>query len=147
MVILLPYQIDGLPALESEVTATKLDEWYDALYDAEVEIILPRWTFTSAFGLVDALSALGMPSAFDPFLADFSGMNGCRDLVVQDVIHKAFVAVNEEGTEAAAATAVVVGETSAGPSFEATHPFLFYIRDNVTGSILFLGRVVDPTAE
>ena len=147
MVILLPYQIDGLPALEAEVTATKLDEWYDALYDAEVEIILPRWTFTSAFGLVDALSALGMPSAFDPFLADFSGMNGCRDLVVQDVIHKAFVAVNEEGTEAAAATAVVVGETSAGPSFEATHPFLFYIRDNVTGSILFLGRVVDPTAE
>lgn len=147
MVILLPNQIGGLAALEAEMTATKLGEWHDALHEAEVEVILPRWAFTSAFGLVDALSALGMPSAFDPFLADLSGMNGRRDLFVQDVIHKAFVMVNEEGTEAAAATAVVVGDTSAGPVFEATHPFLFYIRDNVTGSILFLGRVADPTVE
>lgn len=147
MVIVLPHERDGLPAVEASLTAQRLEQWYDSLHEADLEVILPRWTFTSAFTLKEALSALGMPSAFDPERADLSGMTGTAELFISSVIHQAFVAVNEEGTEAAAATAVTVDLTSMPGVFEATHPFLFYIRDNVTGSILFLGRVSDPTAE
>ena len=91
------------------------------------------------------LADMGMPSVFDPAAADLSGIDGARDLFVQTAVHKAFVKVNEEGTEAAAATGISVGYTSVPTPFTADHPFLFLIRDNVTGNILFLGRVSDPT--
>ena len=92
---------------------------------------------------------MGMMDAFDPSVADFSGMNGSRDLYISDVLHKAFVAVDEAGTEAAAAT-VVIMETTSMPvdqpiEFKADRPFIFTIRDNPTGSILFLGRLMNPT--
>jgi serpin B len=96
-----------------------------------------------------ALSDLGMPSAFIPGRADFSAMNGKDDLYISAAVHQAFVDVNEEGTEAAGATGIVIGRTSLPvepPVFRADHPFLFFIRDNRTGSILFLGRVVNPNA-
>ena len=105
---------------------------------------LPRFKFTSKFSLPQVLSRMGMPSAFLPDKADFSGIDGQRDLYISAAFHQAFVEVNEEGTEAAAATGIGMQFTSMPPSFIANHPFLFLIRDNVTGSILFLGRVVDP---
>jgi serpin B len=95
------------------------------------------------------LGEMGMTDAFSPDKADFSGINGKTDLFISAVIHKAYVDVNEEGTEAAAATAVVVGITSVQPQppvFRADHPFLFLIRDNHSGSILFIGRVMNPKA-
>jgi len=111
----------------------------------EVNVFLPKFSITSQFGLSDTLKQMGMKDAFT-FAADFSGMDGTTDLMITAILHKAFVAVDEEGTEAAAATAVVVGIKSM-PMFEefrADHPFFFLIRENASGSILFLGRVADP---
>jgi len=107
---------------------------------------LPKFEYESSFSLKDALSRLGMSVAFSDG-ADFSGMDGKKDLFIQDVLHKAFVSVDEAGTEAAAATAVMVGTTSMPESATITinQPFIYLIRDNATGSIIFLGRVMDPT--
>jgi serpin B len=109
---------------------------------------MPKFEYDSSFGLKDALTTLGMGVAFTEN-ADFSGMNGKRDLLIQDVLHKAFVSVDEAGTEAAAASAVIVGVTSM-PSetveFKADKPFIFLIRDIQTGSIIFVGRVLNPSA-
>ncbi|MBN1418212.1 MAG: serpin family protein [Planctomycetes bacterium] len=144
MIVILSDAWDGLPALEAAFTHENLERWIASLRTGEVHVSLPRFQFTSTFGLKAPLSALGMPSAFDANLADFSAMDGTRNLHLQGVAHKAYVRVDEEGSEAAAATAVKVGTTSGPPMFCADHPFLFLIRDNVTGSILFLGRVVNP---
>ena len=125
---------------------------------AGVEIHLPKFRITLAAELTESLSTLGMPLAFDRDRADFSGINGLtpphRDsLSLSAVVHKAFVEVNEEGTEAAAATVVgVVERASGGPRvpplvFRADHPFLFAIRDLYSGMILFTGRVMDPTRD
>jgi len=94
--------------------------------------------------LGDTLAAMGMPLAFTE-QADFSGMTGTRDLFIGAIVHKAFVEVNEEGTEATAATGVGMKLTSMPPQFTANHPFLFLIRENSNGTILFIGRVADPS--
>ncbi|HZT83548.1 MAG TPA: serpin family protein [Gemmataceae bacterium] len=148
MVVLLPKKNDGLPDLEKQLTAARLNEWLGKLRPEEVNVTLPRFKMTAEFQLSSQLSALGMKRAFSK-QADFSGMNGGQEpLFISDVIHKAFVDVNEEGTEAAAATAVIVRATSAQPhvppTFRADHPFVFLIRDNRSGSLLFLGRLVNP---
>jgi serpin B len=107
---------------------------------------MPRFEYDSGFSLKEALAALGMPDAFTS-TADFSGMTGNRELFISEVIHKAFVSVDEEGTEAAAATAVMM-TLSAAPEepveFNADRPFIILIRDNLTGTFLFVGRVVNP---
>jgi serpin B len=98
--------------------------------------------------LVTLLQALGMTSAFIPGVADFSGMDGTHNLFISDVIHKAFIDVAEKGTEAAAATAVLMRAGAAAPTgllVDATRPFLYYLRDQPTGAILFMGRVQDPS--
>jgi len=109
---------------------------------------MPKFKFDSNFSLKEVLAEMGMPDAFSPDDADFSGMAGSRELFISDVLHKAFVDVNEEGTEAAAATAVVVGITSAPqePSVKVSidRPFIFLIRDIETDTILFVGRVLNP---
>jgi serine protease inhibitor len=118
-----------------------------SLQPTSVTLSLPKFKFESAFGLADHLEALGVPDAFDPDKADFSRMSDQSDLFISAVLHKAFVAVDEKGTEAAAATAVIVGVTSA-PLFDVTliidRPFIFLIRDIPTGQILFMGRVLNP---
>ena len=145
MLVLLPRERDGLPALEAALTVENLALWTQRLHATEVQVLLPRFKLSGEFDLGETLKAMGMVDAFDA--ADFSGMTGQRDLFISAVVHKAFVDVNEEGTEAAAATAVVMGRGfSFTPVFEADHPFLFLLRENSTGSILFLGRVMDPTA-
>jgi len=145
MVIFLPRKPDGLPALEKSITAESLASWTEGAARRTVEVTLPKFTTTAQFELSEQLSALGMGAAFSRE-ADFSGMTGHKDLQIGAVIHKAFVAVNEEGAEAAAATAV--GMTAmAMPMpmppvvFRADHPFLYVIRHEKSGAILFMGRL------
>ena len=147
MVVLLPEQPDGLAALEAKLGPLTLDAWSGPLTPKELAVSLPRFKMTVAATLNEPLKALGMKSAFSDD-ADFSGMTGGKGTAISDVLHKAFVEVNEEGTEAAAATAVVMRTTSVEPPpepFKADHPFVFFIRDKSTGAILFIGRVVDPS--
>jgi len=108
------------------------------------DLYLPRFKFSTEVGLNDTLSALGMPDAFGD-AADFSGIDGARDLQLQAVIHNAIIAVDEKGTTAAAATGGSSGVTSVPPTLVVDRPFLFFIRHNPTGAILFQGRVVDPS--
>ncbi len=134
-----------LADLEKMLTPAKLSEWLGKVRRSKVDTWFPKFKMTSEFSLSRNLQALGMRKAFGD--ADFSGMDGSRRLYLSAVLHKAFVEVNEEGTEAAAATAAVVGLRSArpmGPRFRADHPFIYLIRDKATGSILFLGRYVTP---
>ena len=155
MIVFLPKDLSGLSALEQSLTASNTQQWLSQLRPAsEVILTFPKFKLTQQVELQKTLGAMGMPLAFDPFAADFSGMTGQRDLCISAVIHKAFVDVNEEGTEAAAATAVVMKPTTARRPdreepppiiFRADHPFVFLIRDNRSGGILFMGRVIDPT--
>jgi serpin B len=149
MTVLLPDAIDGLPALEAGLTDEKLTQWLSKLRSQKVAVALPRFKVTSEFSLGQTLARMGMPLAFDRNRADFSGITEVEPLYIAAVVHKAFVEVNEEGTEAAAATGVVMKARAAlRPEpvavFRADHPFLFLIRDLKSGSILFLGRVVNP---
>jgi serpin B len=149
MIILLPKKFDGLGDIEDKITLKDLSNWLTRLRSRKVIVSIPRFKMTSQFGLAGVLKSMGMRDAFSQ-QADFSGMNGRKDLFISAVIHKAYVDVNEEGTEAAAATGIVVGITSVQPQppvFRADHPFLFLIRDNNSGSILFLGRVTNPTLQ
>ena len=147
MIVLLPRAVAGLPAIEKELTWEKLAAWTKGLHRREVRIFLPRFKIEAQFSLSKTLQTMGMKDAFNPREADFSLMDPANDLFISAVLHKAFVAVDEKGTEAAAATAVVMtlrGMPAPPPVFRADHPFLFAIRDNNTGSILFIGRVLKP---
>jgi serpin B len=144
MVVLLPEQRDGLAGLEKQLSFDSLKQWTTQLNESEVSVWLPKFKLSTEFQLGNVLAGLGMPAAFSPAEADFSGMDGIRDLFISVVVHKAYVDVNEEGTEAAAATAVVVEDKALGNLFRADHPFVFLIRSNETGCILFMGRVADP---
>jgi len=147
MVVLLPKAKDGLAGLENELSADKLDEWLSQAYTNEVMVYLPKFKLESKFLLNQTLADMGMVDAFS-VKADFSGIESKKELMITAVVHKAFVEVNEEGTEAAAATAVVFGLKSMAvmePEFKADHPFIFLIRDNRSGAILFIGRVNDPS--
>jgi serpin B len=148
IVVLLPKRVDGLTEFEGGLSAKGLADWLAGLRPRRVDVALPRFRIEARFELKRVLSAMGMPVAFGGD-ADFSGINGKRDLFISAVIHQAFVDGNEEGTEAAAATAVVMGRAAAARpepivSFRADHPFVFLIRDICTESILFLGRVTSP---
>ncbi|HUJ62597.1 MAG TPA: serpin family protein [Kofleriaceae bacterium] len=147
MVILLPSDPDGLPALEAQLTGPALAQWIaSAVPSDDVDVSLPRFTLTESFGFNQMLQSFGVTDAFDASLADFSGIDGQRDLFVQSTVHQATVTVDEEGAEAAAATGISVGDGAAYNPLDATHSFAFLIYDQVTGSVLFLGRLVDPTA-
>lgn len=146
MLAFLPKEVDGLAEFEKSLTARNLTQWLPQLHRQEVVVTLPKFTITADFMLKDVLATLGMPLAFGDD-ADFSGISAEKTLALSAVIHKAYVDVNEEGTEAAAATGAIVGVTSIGPPpviFRADRPFVFLIRDTSSGSILFLGRLVQP---
>src|SRR3984957_17352251 len=152
MVIFLPNDVGGLPALENLLTALNTMQWLGQLSPVtKVIVTLPKFKTTQQFELGGTLAAMGMPQAFTSS-ADFSGMTGKKDFAISAVIHKAYIDVNEEGTEAAAATAVTMRamairapNPAPPPVFRADHPFVFLIRDNRSNSILFMGRVADPT--
>lgn len=144
MLVLLPKE-DTLDKLEHSLNAEKLDEWRGMLQERKIDVYMPKFKFETKYFMAKDLAEMGMPSAFTR-AADFSGMTGKRDLYIAQVIHQAFVEVNEEGTEAAAATAVVMKELAVmSEIFRADHPFIFIIQQKDTGNILFLGKVVDPT--
>jgi len=148
MVILLP-KADRFKAFEAALKAQQVKDIVQNLKSSEVDLTMPRFKVESQFSLKKALASLGMPIAFSASEADFSGMDGQKDLYISDVVHKAYVNVDENGTEAAAATGVVVGTTSMpAKTYQVTldHPFIFFIRDIQTGAILFLGRVASPGA-
>jgi len=149
MVVFLPRKIDGLGEFEKSLTVENLTKWLGAINHGQVKVTFPKFKFTSQIALAGVLKAMGMPDAFSEG-ADFSGMTTMERLFISEVIHKAFVAVDEEGTEAAAATAVAWETTSLPPPpkpFTADHPFLFLIKHNKTGAVLFMGRVMEPKAE
>jgi serpin B len=147
MVILLP-EAGKFAAFEEGIQAQQVSDIIGNLQSTEVALTMPRFEFDSEFSLNDTLAGMGMPIAFTEN-ADFSGMNGKPELYISAVVHKAFVAVDEAGTEAAAATAVIMDLTAVPePPVEVTidRPFIFLIRDIETGTILFVGRVLNPGA-
>jgi len=146
MVVILPGETEGITEIENTLTAESLNVLLSKVRITEVDVYFPKFKMTwGTFSLKNTLAALGMPEAFEPEKADFSGMNGRRNLWISDVFHKAFIEVNEEGTEAAAATGVVMTKAlHIEPVFRADHPFIFIIKDNRSGSILFMGRVMNP---
>jgi serpin B len=152
MVVVLPDDAKGLAKLEAALTADALQSWIDGAARTYVEVKLPRFKIEpgEAIALSSTLASLGMVTPFDASKADFTGM-AAKDqgIVIAEAYHKAFIAVDEAGTEAAAATAVSMKGTGAAPSdppvpFVADHPFLFLVRDMKTGAILFMGRLTDP---
>jgi serpin B len=148
MLVIVPDQ-GNFASFETGLSTPAVDSAVQALQRTSVRLSMPKFDFASEFSLSGALKALGMPLAFDPVRADFSGMNsrGSRELYIQEVVHKANITVDEHGTEAAAATGVVVGVTGApvGPvTLTIDRPFIFVIRDDATGAILFAGRVLNP---
>jgi serpin B len=149
LVVVLPRATDGLAGMEGLLNEQTLDRWLAQARDRKVNVFLPKFKLTARFSLARTLVEMGMTDAFSP-RADFSGMDGARDLFLSAVVHQAFVDINEEGTEAAAVTGTVVRSMAVFrsppiPTFRADHPFLFLIRDAHSGSVLFLGRVVDPS--
>jgi serpin B len=150
MIVFLPKDAGGLSALEQSLTNENLKQWLGRLAPVpKVIATMPKFRMTRQFELGSTLGAMGMPQAFSAS-ADFAGMTGHRDFAISEVIHKAYVDVNEEGTEAAAATAVTMralampAPHAPPPVFRADHPFVFMIRDNRSASILFMGRLADP---
>ncbi|MBP9853547.1 MAG: serpin family protein [Candidatus Omnitrophica bacterium] len=154
MVIFLPKKAGGIKELEASLKTENVRNWLSKLEKQEVTVFLPKFTMTREFSLKENFESLGMTDAFNPYAADFSGMSPLAldteyHLCISEIIHKAFVDVNEEGTEAAAATAVVMVKMTAAavepkPIFNADHPFIFIIRDKISDNILFIGRVMDP---
>ncbi len=148
MLILLP--TENLSVIESSLTPGKLEEYKNQMEKTGLDdIYLPKFEFDTKYFMKETLSSLGMPTAFSG-IADFSGMTLAAQLFISKVIHQAYVKIDEEGTEAAAATVVITKLTSMPPPqpiFNADHPFIFLIQEQETGNILFMGRVNDPTSE
>ncbi len=133
--------------VESSLDSTALATLVAGLTSQQVILSLPRFKIETGADLVDLLKAMGMTSAFISGVADFSGMDGTQNLFIRDVVHKAFIDVAEKGTEAAAATGVLMSGSGAptGLLINADRPFLYFLRDQPTGAILFMGRVLDPS--
>jgi serine protease inhibitor len=157
MVVIAPQKADGLSALEARLTGKNLTAWLGKLQRMSVEVTLPRFKMDTDYSLGDILKKMGMKLAFTR-VADFTGMSASRNpddrLYISKVLHKAFVEVNEEGAEAAAATAVIMVKKDSAPAsfpfnpvFRADRPFLFLIREMESGAVLFLGRVTQPLAK
>jgi serpin B len=155
MVVLLPTEVDGLSKLEDSLTAENVKTWLDKLdkgYEQDIHLYLPKFKAETSYELVPTFESLGVRDAFQSGNADLSGIGGRPgDIAIARIVHKAFVEVNEEGTEAAAATAVMDVYTSSRdadrpspPTFRADHPFVFLIRHKPSGAVLFIGRLANP---
>lgn len=144
MLILLPKEVGGIQLLEEALSLEKLKDWKNGLSETYLTVFVPKFTLETTYQLNESLQRMGIPTAFDPNNADFSKITELEQLYIDSAIHKAFVEVNEEGTEAAAATGIGIRATSAPPEFRANHPFIFLIQEKDTGIILFLGKMVNP---
>lgn len=150
MTVILPKEHE-MAALESSLTMDDIRRWKDALKEQRVDVYLPRFRIKSSYSLKDSLANLGMPAAFEK-TANLTGISAAGGLFINEVIHQAYVDINEDGAEASAATAVMIGETASRDAeeaivFRADHPFLFMIEDRVTGGMLFMGKVGNPGRE
>src|SRR5262249_35989726 len=149
MVVVLPKEKGGIGSLEQSMNEKEVGAWLGPLDHVRVEVTFPRFSFSAALSLARVLSEMGMSGAFSCNQADFSAIDGTRELFLPTVVHKAFVKVEEKGTEAAAATASEkIGSSGLfrppkPRTFRADHPFLFFIKDIKSGGVLFMGRVVD----
>lgn len=149
MFIVLPKKVDGLKSVEQNISSQMLNGCFSQLKSTKVRVTLPKFKLETSYNLNSSLKQMGMPSAFN-HLADFSGISGKDDLFISNVLHKAFVETDEEGTEAAAAT-VIIFETKCcmrelPETFNADRPFIFFIKDKLTDLILFMGRINNPEA-
>jgi serpin B len=158
MIIVLPKAKDGLPALEADLTLSKLSTLLATIRPSLVHVTLPKFSADNTFDMIPALKTLGLRQVFDPKQSNLTGIaiDPSRPLYVNFIIHKAHLDVDEVGTEVAAATAIGVAVAASAPApqqgpppvpipFIANHPFLYFIRDNANGQILFMGRIEDPT--
>jgi serpin B len=152
LVAILPAEHDGLAALEERLSVSQLDAWLNRMGEStgDVVIELPKFSMSTRLSLKSLLGDLGMPGAFDPARADLTAMTEEeKGLYIADVIHEARIDLDEEGTTAVAFTIVIASDTMLSQTeqdeFIADHPFLFFIRDDITGAILFMGRMADPT--
>jgi serpin B len=140
---------DQFSQVESSLDATALRTLMTELTNQPVTLTLPRFKIETGTKLVGLLQALGMTSAFISGVADFSGMDGTRTLYIQHIFHDAFIDVAENGTKAAGSTGVVMGTGAAAPPtglpVNANRPFIYFLRDDPTGAILFMGRVQNPS--
>jgi len=147
MTIVLPQVAGGIDSLVQGLTEERWRGWVAALDSGSLEVVMPKFTLTYGLTMNDVLRALGMPSAFcDAPHPDFTRLNPSGALCISDVRHKTFVDVNEEGTEAAAATSVEISFTSLAAPLQVDRPFVFAIRERLSGAVLFLGRVMNPAA-
>lgn len=146
MLVILPARNVSFSALEQKMTSTVYNEWIRSLKPEIINLMMPKFSTTTDFELSDVLKKMGMPLAFS-LQADFSGMDGKKDLMIDKVIHKAFVEVSEKGTEAAAATAVVIRQktTILRPGLILNRPFMIILKENKYNSILFMGRINNPS--
>ena len=146
MQILLPNKRTGVFELEDKLMGADLQsEFRKMQHKVKVDLSLPKFKLSHSLPLSESLQEMGMGDMFSDATADFSGINGDRSLYVSKVMQKVFVEVNEEGTEAAAVTGKIINLMRAPPEFTVDHPFIFIIRDRLTGMVLFQGRVIDPT--
>jgi serpin B len=147
MIVILP-DAGQFDAFEAGFTSAQLDEILSGLEYTHIDLTLPKFKVESSFSLNQTLTDLGMTDAFSPSKADFSGMDGKLDLYISQAIHKAYIAVDEKGTEAAAATGVAMAASAIfnPPLVKVDRPFLFLIYEESTGTILFEGRVLNPAS-
>ncbi len=150
MLVFLPVNSSKMRTMQKDFTFKYYTQVINSLKNEKVSLSLPKFKVTMNFDLSDTLKKMGMPLAFIA-QADFSGMDGSKDLFISKVLHKAYIAITEDGTEAAAATAVIKTIGMAPPTpmkhFKADHPFMFIIKDNATGSILFMGQINNPAGD
>lgn len=150
MLIFLPKAEIKTDAVIAELSSDNVNDWISKLTSQKKQVYLPKFEFRFDKSLVETLKALGMTDAFNEMKANLSGISDAASLVVTEVMHKTYIKVDEEGTEAAAVTGITVGTTSAGPSiniFKVDHPFVFAIREKDTNAILFIGKVMDPSLD
>ena len=156
MLVMLPNDVDGISRVEDMLSADLVEQWRHEMGPIEVKVSMPKFKMETGYDLKCPLKGLGMSDVFSSTKADLSGIGEVlkpgfegNNMYVTKALQKAYVDVNEEGTEAAAVTAIVVGIESATPlppRFTADHPFIFMIVDNESGAILFMGRMSDPAA-
>jgi serpin B len=143
MIIILPKK-DNISIAESVLNYDNLSKWKNDFTEGEIDVEIPKFKFETKYTLNNLLKDMGIIDAFAPGVADFSGMDGTNNLFISSALHQAFVEVHEEGTEAAAATAIIMELTAIPKSFRADHPFVFIIEHKETDAVLFMGRVFNP---
>jgi serpin B len=143
MLVILPKE-NNISIADSSLNTLNIEDWNSRFDEIKINIDIPKFKFKTEYNLNSVLTKMGMVDAFSEIDADFSGMDGTKSLFISDILHKAFVEVNEEGTEAAAATAVILTTSVVTNTFNADHPFVFLIQHEETGAILFMGKIMSP---